>query len=266
MEYNLYYTSLKGSCFSVLAIKDAMCRQVDGKGRSQCETFDWNTFHLKKTPFLLITWVLFKSQRSIEIFFIALLLLILSQTLLRGRFLQSGRLVQGERPTSMPQSELGLLRQQHSVSGIRYLVSTLYLQLECIDSFVLIRCISLPYHPSKGWFYFLPYLLFLRACGRENMMRDCVLHRQTLFFLIIISSKGTMCLHFDCLLQKFKVEILAQLDNFSFPVSVFFLCLSLFIWACELSRAVLQLGVVRTLDFWRQINISLWFDCAELWG
>lgn len=41
------------------------------------------------------------------------------QTLLRGRFLQSGRLVQGERPSSMPPSELGLLRQQHTVSGVR---------------------------------------------------------------------------------------------------------------------------------------------------
>ncbi|KAL7226125.1 hypothetical protein ACSBR1_021287 [Camellia fascicularis] len=41
------------------------------------------------------------------------------QSLLRGRFLQSGRLVQDERPSSVAASELGLLRQRQSVSGLR---------------------------------------------------------------------------------------------------------------------------------------------------
>ncbi|XP_057479655.1 uncharacterized protein LOC130766937 [Actinidia eriantha] len=41
------------------------------------------------------------------------------QSLLRGRFLQSGRLVQDEQPSSPAASELGLLRQRHSVSGLR---------------------------------------------------------------------------------------------------------------------------------------------------
>ncbi|GMP98900.1 hypothetical protein CsSME_00046607 [Camellia sinensis var. sinensis] len=41
------------------------------------------------------------------------------QSLLRGRFLQSGRLVQDERPSSAAASELGLLRQRQSVSGLR---------------------------------------------------------------------------------------------------------------------------------------------------
>lgn len=94
----------------------------------------------------------------------------------------------------MPPSELGLLRQQHTVSGVRYLVSTLYLQLECIYSFFTSQMhVSLPYHASKGWFYFLPYFVvdfararvfvcgFCSSCalvfacrGRENTMGDRV--------------------------------------------------------------------------------------------
>ncbi|XAR60048.1 hypothetical protein NMG60_11033280 [Bertholletia excelsa] len=41
------------------------------------------------------------------------------QSLLRGRFLRSGRLVQEERPSSVASSELGLLRQKHTVSDLR---------------------------------------------------------------------------------------------------------------------------------------------------
>ncbi|GFZ20386.1 RING/U-box superfamily protein [Actinidia rufa] len=41
------------------------------------------------------------------------------QSLLRGRFLQHGRLVQDKQPFSVAASELGLLRQRHSVSGLR---------------------------------------------------------------------------------------------------------------------------------------------------
>ncbi|XP_057955850.1 uncharacterized protein LOC131149431 isoform X2 [Malania oleifera] len=41
------------------------------------------------------------------------------QSLLRGRFLRNGRLVKEERPTSVAASELGLLRQRHTVSGLR---------------------------------------------------------------------------------------------------------------------------------------------------
>ncbi|XP_057484654.1 uncharacterized protein LOC130771040 [Actinidia eriantha] len=41
------------------------------------------------------------------------------QSLLRGRFLQRGRLVQDKQPFSVAASELGLLRQRHSVSGLR---------------------------------------------------------------------------------------------------------------------------------------------------
>lgn len=147
-----------------------MCRQADWMGRSQCETFDRNTFQIKKQPFFA-DYITSKSKRtlwSIELFFTALLLLILSQTLLRGRFLQSGRLVQGERPSSMPPSELGLLRQQHTVSGVRYLVSTLYLQLECIYSFLLLRCMfpCLIMQVKVGFTFFpiLLLILLMRAC------------------------------------------------------------------------------------------------------
>ncbi|KAK4855288.1 hypothetical protein QYF36_005732 [Acer negundo] len=41
------------------------------------------------------------------------------QSLLRGRFLRNDRRVEDERPTSTAASELGLLRQKHTVSGLR---------------------------------------------------------------------------------------------------------------------------------------------------
>ncbi|KAH7561140.1 hypothetical protein ACOSP7_016268 [Xanthoceras sorbifolium] len=41
------------------------------------------------------------------------------QSLLRGRFLRNDRMVEDERPASTAASELGLLRQQHTVSGLR---------------------------------------------------------------------------------------------------------------------------------------------------
>lgn len=41
------------------------------------------------------------------------------QSLLRGRFLRNDRLVDNERPASLAESELGLLRQRPSVSGLR---------------------------------------------------------------------------------------------------------------------------------------------------
>ncbi|KAF3455150.1 hypothetical protein FNV43_RR05598 [Rhamnella rubrinervis] len=41
------------------------------------------------------------------------------QTLLRGWFLRNGSLVDNEKPTSVAESELGLLRQRHTVSGLR---------------------------------------------------------------------------------------------------------------------------------------------------
>ncbi|KAB1222564.1 3-isopropylmalate dehydrogenase, chloroplastic [Morella rubra] len=41
------------------------------------------------------------------------------QSLLRGRFLRNDRVVNSERPTSLAESELGLLRQRHTVSGLR---------------------------------------------------------------------------------------------------------------------------------------------------
>ncbi|GMY15921.1 protein neuralized [Fagus crenata] len=41
------------------------------------------------------------------------------QSLLRGRFLRNDRLIDNERPTSLAESELGLLRQRHTVSGLR---------------------------------------------------------------------------------------------------------------------------------------------------
>ncbi|CAB4282873.1 unnamed protein product [Prunus armeniaca] len=41
------------------------------------------------------------------------------QSLLRGRFLRNGRVIENERPTSMAENELGLLRQRHTVSGLR---------------------------------------------------------------------------------------------------------------------------------------------------
>lgn len=41
------------------------------------------------------------------------------QSLLRGRFLRNGRLTEDNRPTSIPASELGVLRQRHTVSGLR---------------------------------------------------------------------------------------------------------------------------------------------------
>lgn len=41
------------------------------------------------------------------------------QSLLKGRFLRNGTLVQDKRPTSLAASELGLLRQRHTVSGLR---------------------------------------------------------------------------------------------------------------------------------------------------
>lgn len=43
----------------------------------------------------------------------------LSQSLLRGRFLRNGRVIENERSTSMAENELGLLRQRHTVSGLR---------------------------------------------------------------------------------------------------------------------------------------------------
>ncbi|KAJ9178035.1 hypothetical protein P3X46_009953 [Hevea brasiliensis] len=41
------------------------------------------------------------------------------QSLLRGRFLRNGRMIEDKRPTSIAASELGLLRQRHTVSGLR---------------------------------------------------------------------------------------------------------------------------------------------------
>ncbi|KAL5580151.1 hypothetical protein UlMin_012593 [Ulmus minor] len=41
------------------------------------------------------------------------------QSLLRGWFLRNGSLTENERPSSTAQSELGLLRQRHTVSGLR---------------------------------------------------------------------------------------------------------------------------------------------------
>ncbi|PRQ33332.1 putative transcription factor C2H2 family [Rosa chinensis] len=41
------------------------------------------------------------------------------QSLLRGRFLRNGRAIENERPISMAETELGLLRQRHTVSGLR---------------------------------------------------------------------------------------------------------------------------------------------------
>ncbi|KAB2614667.1 hypothetical protein D8674_021255 [Pyrus ussuriensis x Pyrus communis] len=41
------------------------------------------------------------------------------QSLLRGRFLRNARVIENERPTSMAENELGLLRQRHTVSGLR---------------------------------------------------------------------------------------------------------------------------------------------------
>ncbi|XP_050367920.1 uncharacterized protein LOC126786204 [Argentina anserina] len=41
------------------------------------------------------------------------------QSLLRGRFLRNGRALENERPISLAESELGLLRQRHTVSGLR---------------------------------------------------------------------------------------------------------------------------------------------------
>ncbi|XP_052194643.1 uncharacterized protein LOC127802693 isoform X2 [Diospyros lotus] len=41
------------------------------------------------------------------------------QSLLRGRFLRSGRLVQDKKPSSLAANELGLLRQRHTVAGLR---------------------------------------------------------------------------------------------------------------------------------------------------
>ena len=42
------------------------------------------------------------------------------QSLLRGRFLRSGRLVQDKKSSSLAANELGLLRQRHTVAGLRY--------------------------------------------------------------------------------------------------------------------------------------------------
>lgn len=42
------------------------------------------------------------------------------QSLLRGRFLRNNRLAEDERPASVAASELGLLRQRRTVSGLRY--------------------------------------------------------------------------------------------------------------------------------------------------
>ncbi|KAG2670912.1 hypothetical protein I3760_14G108600 [Carya illinoinensis] len=41
------------------------------------------------------------------------------QSLLRGRFLRNDQLVENERPASLAETELGLLRQRHTVSGLR---------------------------------------------------------------------------------------------------------------------------------------------------
>ncbi|XP_062105176.1 uncharacterized protein LOC133816875 isoform X2 [Humulus lupulus] len=41
------------------------------------------------------------------------------QSLLRGWFLRNGSMVENERPSSVAESELGLLRQRHTVSGLR---------------------------------------------------------------------------------------------------------------------------------------------------
>ncbi|KAL6204901.1 hypothetical protein ACLB2K_022168 [Fragaria x ananassa] len=41
------------------------------------------------------------------------------QSLLRGRFLRNGRAIENERPMSLAETELGLLRQRHTVSGLR---------------------------------------------------------------------------------------------------------------------------------------------------
>ncbi|TQE13318.1 hypothetical protein C1H46_001125 [Malus baccata] len=41
------------------------------------------------------------------------------QSLLKGRFLRNARVIENERPTSLAENELGLLRQRHTVSGLR---------------------------------------------------------------------------------------------------------------------------------------------------
>lgn len=53
------------------------------------------------------------------------------QSLLRGRFLRNGRLVNNERSTSMAESELGLLRKKHTVSGLREEFSSRLDNSEC---------------------------------------------------------------------------------------------------------------------------------------
>ncbi|XP_062075330.1 probable cadmium/zinc-transporting ATPase HMA1, chloroplastic [Humulus lupulus] len=42
------------------------------------------------------------------------------ESLLRGWFLRNGSMVENERPSSVAESELGLLKQRHTVSGLRY--------------------------------------------------------------------------------------------------------------------------------------------------
>lgn len=44
------------------------------------------------------------------------------QALLRGRFLRNDRSIDNNKSTSIAESELGLLRQKQTVSGLRYAV------------------------------------------------------------------------------------------------------------------------------------------------
>lgn len=62
------------------------------------------------------------SQIEHSLYLYLSLLSIYMQSLLRGRFLRNDRMVEDERPRSTAARELGLLRQRHTVSGLRYAI------------------------------------------------------------------------------------------------------------------------------------------------
>lgn len=68
---------------------------------------------------------------------------------LRGRFLQ--RSIDDERPQSLAETELGLITQRHSVSGLRYtLIIFVFLEISCFNTHCSYSLLSCDFELGKG--------------------------------------------------------------------------------------------------------------------
>lgn len=107
------------------------------------------------------------------------------QSLLRGRFLRNNRSTEDERPTSVAASELGLLRQRRTVSGLRYYIYyALYLQQMMYSLLIL-----------TDDFFFLTLFLLILVVPFLVVLNDTFFPCFFLFFLII--SSIILCKHVE---------------------------------------------------------------------